>query len=364
MILATIDQRKKNDKKILLTFVILLILVIISFLYHLIIIGDIALLSSADILLNGLVITFFFTGVTSWIYYRKNRILNYKKILLYLVGIFGIIILISFSGLFMLFWGEEIEIIGITVGFEMFTFTAGLISSILGLVLTYFFFLIIGFGVNGFLSAYLRKKTPDLLNQIKDINENSKENAKEQGKIKCIHNYLISWMFDIPPYLNTKTLKIKKLDDNNSFPKSEFRKAIVWEIIICVILALNISLNPLLLEHFSLSELFGLTSSVATFTPLIVLPWFVFLGLEAKISGPVKDLWLYEGLKNRIMSLLVATGTLITFIRLSIERINIYIFLYSFIGYLVSISILSLLFTFVYFNHFWKDLVQDIYSDK
>ncbi|MFW6064546.1 MAG: hypothetical protein ACOC8Y_03110, partial [Candidatus Natronoplasma sp.] len=81
------------------------------------------------------------------------------------------------------------------------------------------------------------------------------------------------------------------------------------------------------------------------------------------IEAPAKNFRLYEGLKRRVLSLLVALGTIITFVRLSFERINLQVFLMSFLVYLVSILILTVLFTFVYFNHYWRDLIRDIYSE-
>ncbi|MFW5945291.1 MAG: hypothetical protein ACOCTN_00250 [Candidatus Natronoplasma sp.] len=325
--------------------------------------GRLGLLIFINLLFNGLTVSFFFTGLISWYHYGKNHILGYKKLLVYLAIIFAVISAVFISALFIHYRGVDLEIFEVKIALRIWTFILGFFTSILGLVLGYFFFLVMGFGVVGVLSAFLRSHTPPLLDQIKNLNENTSQEMKDKDFSRYIFSKAVSWVFDVPSYLETTTLKVKKPEDEIYFPKSKFKTALVWEIFFCVILAINISLNPILLQHFSLSQLFGITSSIAIFTPLIVLPWFIYLKLEVEIEAPAKNFRLYEGLKRRVLSLLVALGTIITFVRLSFERINLQVFLMSFLVYLVSILILTVLFTFVYFNHYWRDLIRDIYSE-
>lgn len=358
--MKTIEKRKSADKRILLTFKISIITVLILSLINVLIRGRIGFLTSLNMLFSGLSISFFLTGLVSWFYYRKKKIIEYKKLFYYLLIIFIVVSLIFVTAIFMHYRGVDVSLFGVRITLRVWTLILGLVFSIVGLALGYLFFLTVGFGVVGLLSAVLRKHTVSFLDDIKGLTETVSDG--ENTFFDHLYHKLIGWLFDIPPYLDTDTLTVREPEREIRFPKEKFKKAIKWEIFFCVILALNISLNPILLEYFSLNELFGITSSIATFTPLVVLPWFVYMKLDIEIKGPVENFKLHKGMRNRIMSLLVALGTLITFIRLAMRRIDMVVFLYSFLGYLIGMFILTLLFTFVYFNHFWKDLVKDIYT--
>ena len=358
-----LEERKKADKKILLTFKILIIIVLAFSIFNLVVRGRLGLLTFINVLFNGLTVSFFFTGLISWYHYGKNHILGYKKLLIYLVIIFAVISAVFISALFIHYRGLDVQIFEMSIALRVSTFILGFFTSLLGLIFGYFFFLITGFGVIGFLSAFLRGQTPSLFGYIKNLTESTSQKMKDEDISRYLSSKAVSWIFDIPPYLETNTLKIKRPESEIKFPKSKFKKALIWEIFFCIILAINISLNPILLQYFSLNQLFGITSSIAVFTPMIVLPWFVYLKLEVEIEGPAKNFRLYEGLKSRVLSLFVAIGTLITFVRISFERIDVRFFLLSFSIYMVGILILTVFFTFIYFNHFWQDLVKDIYSE-
>ncbi len=359
----TLEKRKNADKKVLLIFKIFILMVFTYLLFNLVISGSVDILTLLNVLTNGLTVSFFFIGTISWYYYRKNHILGYKKVLGYLLIIFAVISVVFIMALFIHYRGLDIEIFEIKIALRIWTFIIGFFTSMLGLFLGYFFFLVMGFGVVGVLSAFLRSHNPSLFDHIKNLNENTSQEMKNQDIFKYIFSKAVSWIFDIPLYLETTTLKVKKPEDEIEFPKNKFKTALIWEMFFCIILAINISLNPILLEHFSLNQLFGIASSIAIFSPMIVLPWFIYLKLEVEIEGPRKNFSLYEGLKSRVLGLLVALGTIITFVRLSFETIDLQVFLISFVGYLVGILILTVLFTFVYFNHYWRELIKDIYYE-
>ncbi len=359
--LESLEERKRVDGKIILIFKISIILIFTFSIFNLLIRGVPAILTSINVVLNGLTLAFFLTGLVSWYYYGKKHIIGYRKLFFYILMLIVLISLIFLSALFIQYRGLDVIVFDTRVALRVETFIIGLISSVLGLNLIYFFLLVMGFGIVGLLSAVIRASTPKLLEDIKGITKNLDAETKDEDIALYLKCRVIAWLFAIPPYLDTVTLSVKKPARDIKFPKDKFKTAIMWEVFLCLILAVNISLNPILLEHFSLNELFSITSSLAIFIPMIVLPWFVFLKLEAEIDGPARDFNLYEGMKNRVLSLLVATGTIITFVRLSYGRIDPRIFVVSLLGYLFGILILTVLYTFVYFNHFWEDLINDVY---
>ncbi len=355
------EGRESSDGKILFTFKVSLALIFGFSIFNLLIRGRPGFITSLNVFFNGLTLCFFITGLISWYHYGKKHIIGYRKFFIYVLILIVVISVILLSVLFLQYRGLEIEILDFRIAFRIRTFILGILSSIFGFILVYFLFLVMGFGVIGVLSALLRKYTAQILNNIKDITENISRETKDEDILTYLKGKVLAWTFAVPPYIDTISLKIKRPEREIKFPKNKFKSAIIWQVFFCIILAINISLNPILLEYFSLSELFSITSSLAVFIPIIVLPWFIYLKLDAKIEAPARNFHLYEGLKNRVLSMLVATGTLITFVRLSVGRIDFRIFIISLLGYLSGILILTILYSFVYFNHFWEDLVKDVH---
>ncbi len=121
-----------------------------------------------------------------------------------------------------------------------------------------------------------------------------------------------------------------------------------------------ITLNPFLLRENSLENLFGIAGTISLGVPLLVLPWFIFLRLDAYIKGPVRDFKLYNGLKSRTTQTLVTFGTLILIIRLAFETIDFQQWFFAFVnGYLTFLGSVIII-VFVYFNYFENDLARDI----
>ena len=106
--------------------------------------------------------------------------------------------------------------------------------------------------------------------------------------------------------------------------------------------------------------LFSIASNVSTFIPLLILPWFIYLKLDAKIKGPVKDFKLFNGLSSRMFQTLVAFGTILILVRMALRNPGFWSVLQSFIGFFMFFLAGVLLITFVYFNYFENDLAEDI----
>ena len=110
----------------------------------------------------------------------------------------------------------------------------------------------------------------------------------------------------------------------------------------------------------SIQELFGISGVSSIFIPAFILPFFIYLRLDASIKGPVKDFKLYNGIHSRFYQLIVAFGTLITFIRIALKDIDKIILIKAFLNYYVGFIAISIVITFVYFNYFENELAKDI----
>jgi hypothetical protein len=106
--------------------------------------------------------------------------------------------------------------------------------------------------------------------------------------------------------------------------------------------------------------MFNIATSVTTYIPIFILPWFIYLRLDAKIKGLVKDFRLFDGLKARMLQTLVAFSTLILIVRMAVVRPGFREFISSFLGFFVLFIIGVVVTTFVYFNYYENDLAYDI----
>ncbi len=106
--------------------------------------------------------------------------------------------------------------------------------------------------------------------------------------------------------------------------------------------------------------LFQIAQGVSNFIPMFILPWFIYLRLDAKIKGPVKDFKLFDGLYSRMFQTLVAFSTLILIFRMAVRDPDFWDVMANFTSYIVFFAMGIFIFTFVYFNYFNEDLAIDI----
>ena len=212
----------------------------------------------------------------------------------------------------------------------------------------------------GVMSVLVRSKTPDLLVEITKITPNITEAKKNEDK-KTYFGYIwLGWAFDIPDVLDTKTLTINSGKTQKRIPWPIFKQAALWQIFFGIVIVIYISFSPFFLDFMDMMSLFSIASNVTTFIPLLILPWFIYLKLDAKIKGPVKDFKLYNGISARMFQSLVAFGTILILVRIALRNPGFWSVIQSFIGFFMFFVAGVLIFTFVYFNYFENDLAEDI----
>jgi hypothetical protein len=108
------------------------------------------------------------------------------------------------------------------------------------------------------------------------------------------------------------------------------------------------------------TTLFSISSSLSFFIPILILPWFLYRRLSARIKGPVKDFKLYKGLKSRMTQILATIGTLIVFVRFSLVSVDFETVAGTFAVYYFFFVIGAMLITFAYFNYFDDDLAASV----
>jgi hypothetical protein len=130
-----------------------------------------------------------------------------------------------------------------------------------------------------------------------------------------------------------------------------------------MVLSFTITFNPALYANTDVTRLVAISGTVAFFIPLLVLPWFIYKRLDAKIDGPVRPFRLFDGLRTRTIQTFVAAGTLIILVRLAIMEFSIWFILATFFTFAFNIVFLTFVFTLVYFNYFENDLALHIATE-
>jgi hypothetical protein len=356
-------NRQKTDKRILKFYLLMFILFLLFAVLGVIDSRDFSLDFIISSILGSIVLAIFSTGFLAFKYHRKRGIISTKRVFK-LVAKVSIIIGIGFAiGMFFLLTqtnilqdppveGDSLMMIAMFVGL----FIGGILATFIGFIVI----LLVGFGMMGVMSALIRLKTADFLHEITKITPNLTEAKKKEDKKTYMGYIWLRWAFDIPDVLDTKTLTINSGEPKNKIPWSVFKKAVMWQLFFGFVIVIYISFSPFLLDIMDMMSLFSIASNVSTFVPLFILPWFIYLRMDAKIEGPVKDFKLYDGLSARMFQTLFAFSTIILIVRLALEKSEVQSVLLSFASFYIFYVIGVLIFTYIYFNYFENDLANDI----
>jgi hypothetical protein len=358
-----LEGREKYDRRILIFFSFWFLLGLLFSITDVFISGGERIGSLIPALLESLGVAFFFSGLLAIKYHRKRGIIPGKRILKWFAKISLVIGLVVAVGVVWTVTQTTIfgdEFIGLS-GIEMMAFF--LVMYALGFLFSFiipFFLMITGFGMIGVLSALIRAKTPDLLVEITKITPNISDSAKEKDKKTYLGYIWLGWAFNIPDVLDTRALTINRGEPKKKIPWPILKQAVIWQIFFGLVIVIYISFSPFFYDITEMGFMFDIASNVTNFIPLFILPWFIYLRLDAKIKGLVKDFKLFDGLKSRMLQTIVAFSTLILFVRMAVVRPGFREFIGAFLGFFVLFIITVILTTFVYFNYFENDLAYDI----
>jgi hypothetical protein len=358
-----LEGREKYDRRLLIFFSFWLVLGLIFGIASVFMNGMESIGSLIPSFLESVGFAFFLSGLLAIKYYRKRGIIPGKRLLKWFAKISLVIGLVVGVGLTLI--STQTTIFGDTLadlsGIEM----VGLfiVMFALGFLFTFIiplFLMITGFGMMGVLSALTRAKTADLLVEITKITPNITDSAKEKDKRTYLGYIWLGWAFDIPDVIDTRALSINSGEPKDKVPWPIFRQAVIWQLFFGLVIVIYISFSPFFLDITDMRFMFNIASTVTTYIPIFILPWFIYLRLDAKIKGLVKDFCLFDGLKARMLQTIVAFSTLILIVRMAMERPGFVDFIGAFLGFFILFIIGVVMTTFVYFNYFENDLAFDI----
>jgi len=170
---------------------------------------------------------------------------------------------------------------------------------------------------------------------------------------------VLQWLFNIPDVLDTRLLTIN-FEPKQRFPWNVLKTAFLWVSILGFIIAMLIVNYITSFAQLSIENMLVISGLITTMTPILVLSWFIFLRLDARIKGSINDFKLYNGLKSRITSYTVTFGTIILLIRLALIKTALYQMFWLFASYYPLFLVSAIIITFIYFNYFENDLARNI----
>ncbi|HUV25086.1 MAG TPA: hypothetical protein VMW26_06630 [Methanomassiliicoccales archaeon] len=345
----TLVERKRIDNIILKSFIVVFVLILIVFIGFNISSGDLTDVPASVMI--ALMLAFFITGLVSIILQRRIVKIPVRKILVWFI-LASLLLGVSFA--LVLYTLDLTNSVELTFGTEnevksLLLIGVFLVSFVVAIIVE-LFLLVLGFGAIGVVIALERRYSPKILVRLANLSDNKK---------KGLFDSIIAWIFNVPPYLDSSTLKVN-YPRGERFPWRRFWKATGWEVLFAALVALYISLNPFLLSGIRIEQLFSTLTSASYLLPLIILPWFIYAAIDAKITGVTKDFRLYDGIKSKVFQTIGLLGTIVIFIRFALERNSGVTILLLFTGFIVIFLIVATLFNFIYFNSFEEDLGADV----
>ena len=285
-------------------------------------------------------------NLLKWLWLSSLAIAIFITIVGYSIGEFAVDIGIppSLSINLVFIWSTE-NILSILFAFVEIAF----ISLIFQFVIIF-----IGFGFIWFSGWLVRVFLPSALNKLR---------LATFTKTDFLTTSILLWLMDVPRALEPHSLMVEIGERPKAYPWNKFFWIISWELFLGTILAIYVSFNPMFLDTMNITGLLSTMGLLSVIIPVIVVPLFIILAIQARIPGTRTYFLLYHGIRSRILQTFVALGTLFLLIRLALARYDPGLIVQSFLGYYTILGILSVYFTFVYLNYFEHDLAIKVVED-
>jgi len=297
----------------------------------------------------GIVVAFLFlhgVGVLHRVR-RKGRV-KFGKVLVWLLALSLVFSLLLLPGIY--FGDAELVLEGV----DMYTPLGGLLA----LLAIWLVFFIVALGMlcaacsaMWFLTKVLRRIVPGFLSDVRKVKFSRRDGPLARVEV---------WAVAFPRVLDPSTLRLDPQPIDDRAAKDRFVQAMLWQLVLGMILAVYISLNPVLLQTMTFSQTFGLVSITSILVPLLLLPWSTLEALGGRVDGVREDFYLHKGARTRMMQTVVALGTLFLILRLAVQEIGADVIFWRLAGYSLTLFIVSGLVSFAYFNYFEKELVEDL----
>lgn len=354
---------ERPDRRILIFFFFCLVIIVTSIIVTGILSWQLDIVSFVLFVLAGLVVTLSITGILAFLYYYKRAIISTIKILSWFTIFAFIFSAVANVVIYLL---AQMRYFGSST-FFLFDLNAISVCNILWQFFVIFLLALFvevdlvfeAFGLIWMLAVVEKSTVSDTLAEITKITSNTSNFTSKKDKPNSRRYLVLQWLFNIPDVLDTKLLTIN-FEPKQRFPWKVFKTAFLWVSILGFIIAMLIINYVTSFAQISIENMLLISSLIVMLTPILVLSWFIFLRLDARIKGPIKDFKLYNGLKSRTTNYTLTFGTLILLIRLALVKTDLHQLFWSFVSYYPLFLVSAAIYTFIYFNYFENDLARNI----
>jgi hypothetical protein len=354
---------ERPDRRILIFFFFCLVIIVTSIIVTGILSWQVDLVSFVLFVLAGLVVTLSITGILAFLYYYKRAIISTRKILSWFTIFAFVFSAVANVVIYLL---AQMRYFGSST-FFLFDLNAISVCNILWQFFVLFLLALFvevdlvfeAFGLIWMLAVVEKNTVSDTLADITKITSNTSNFTSKKDKPNSRRYLVLQWLFNIPDVLDTKLLTIN-FEPKQRFQWKVFKTAFLWVSILGFIIAMLIINYITSFAQISIENMLLISSLIVMLTPILVLSWFIFLRLDARIKGAIKDFKLYNGLKFRTTNYTLTFGTLILLIRLALVKTDLHQLFWSFVSYYPLFLVSAAIYTFIYFNYFENDLARNI----
>jgi hypothetical protein len=354
---------ERSDRRMLIFFFFCLIIIITSIIVSGILSLQVDLVSLVFSVLAGLVITFSITGILAFVYYYKSAIIATRKLLSWFT-IFALIF--SAVANIVIYQLAQTQYFSSSTVF-IFDLNAISIYNIIWQFFVLFLFALFveidlmfeSFGLICMLALVEKSTVATTLADVTKITSNTSNFLSKENKSRSRKYLVLQWLFNIPDVLDTKLLTIN-FEPKQKFPWNVLKTAFLWVSILGFLMAMLLINYITSFAQISIENMLVISGLITSMTPIIVLSWFIFLRLDARIKGSVNYFKLYNGLKSRATSYTVTFGSIILLIRLALIKTNLHQLFWLFASYYPLFLVSAIIISFVYFNYFENDLARNI----
>ncbi|MGN1044860.1 MAG: hypothetical protein ACI4Q9_02750 [Candidatus Methanomethylophilaceae archaeon] len=143
-----------------------------------------------------------------------------------------------------------------------------------------------------------------------------------KGKL-TLFDRMISFLFSISGDIDTRNIEIDYNLNRASIPWKEVASTLRISFMAGLFIWIYISMNPSWMSYGSLSSVPVYLFSVMLYIPLIVMPFSIFMSMNARISTRYKDFMIYDGVKMTLYRMVVPVFAAFIYILLAVNESGI-----------------------------------------
>lgn len=210
-----------------------------------------------------------------------------------------------------------------------------------------------GFGVVGMVAAFQKRYFYALISRIEALGLKGRLNRRD-----C----LLAYIFNIREDTDTRNLIMDLNFSRSGLPIRDILETMFLGLMLGMFIWIYLSLNPVLLSNYGLSDILLTMFLLSLYISLLVLPWAIFKSLNVRISSEFRDFHLSRGLITNLQKVVLPLMIIFVYTLFSVNQLGLDVVL----GYISVFAAFNILVVgasaIIFYLFFEKDLVYNIGS--